>query len=81
MFALQWDTTGNERYCSLVAAFFRGAHGIMLVFDLSSRKTFDTLPLWLDVIRESAPSRLPAVMLIGNKCDVEPAERQVLHAL
>lgn len=81
MFALQWDTPGRERVRHITSAYFRRAVGFLLVFDLSSRKTFDALPSWLDEIPELAPGHLPTVMLVGNKCDVEPGKRQVLHAL
>jgi small GTP-binding protein len=65
-----FDTAGQEAYATIVRVFYRNCHGIVLVFDRSSRKSFTNLKLrWLKEIREYAPLKIP-VMLVGNKSDI-----------
>ena len=65
-----WDTAGQEAYHSITAPYFRSCAAILLLFDLSDRKSFDNLDYWLELIKENTNS-LPIIYLIGNKCDVE----------
>jgi small GTP-binding protein len=46
-----WDTAGQERFRSIAKAYYRGAVGVILVYDLADRKTFDDLPDWIADIR------------------------------
>ena len=64
-----WDTVGQEKYRSLTKSFFRDAHGILLVYDVSDQKSFDDLDLWLKEIREGAPET-SSIILVGNKIDL-----------
>jgi len=64
-----WDTAGQERFHTLTTAYYRGAHGILLVYDITSRKTFAHVGLWLSYIRKYADKNT-ALILIGNKCDL-----------
>jgi len=74
-----WDTAGQEKFQSLGYAFYRGADCCALVYDITSRKSFDALSKWRQGFIEHAgpddPDAFPFV-LIGNKIDKEP-ERQV----
>ena len=64
-----WDTAGQERFRSIAKAYFRNAVGVILVFDITERKTFDDVNNWLsDVHTLCDPSAV--VMLIGNKGDL-----------
>jgi small GTP-binding protein len=64
-----WDTAGQERFRSIAKAYFRSAIGVMLVFDLSERKSFDDVNQWLqDVHALCDPNAV--VTLIGNKSDL-----------
>jgi len=64
-----WDTAGQERYDSLTSTYLRGAVGILLVYDVTSRRTFENLDKWLAKIDESAhPNAVRA--LVGNKTDL-----------
>jgi small GTP-binding protein len=64
-----WDTAGQERFRSIAKAYFRSAIGVILVFDLSDRKTFDDLGHWLtDIHALCDPNAV--VTLIGNKLDL-----------
>lgn len=63
-----WDTAGQERYRSITKAYYKGAHGIMIVFSLTDRHSFDNLDHWLRQIDEIADKNL-VKLLVGNKCD------------
>jgi small GTP-binding protein len=64
-----WDTAGQERFRSIAKAYFRSAIGVVLVFDLSDRKSFDDLNQWLaDIHALCDPNAV--VTLIGNKLDL-----------
>jgi small GTP-binding protein len=64
-----WDTAGQERFRSIAKAYFRSAIGVMLVFDLADRKSFEDLNQWLaDVHSLCDPNAV--VTLIGNKSDL-----------
>lgn len=75
-----WDTAGQERFQSLGVAFYRGADCCVLVYDVNSSKSFETLDSWRDefLIQASPhdPENFPFVVL-GNKIDVEEGKRQV----
>ncbi|KAG5639364.1 Ras- protein Rab-7 [Sphagnurus paluster] len=77
---LLWDTAGQERFQSLGVAFYRGADCCVLVYDVNSAKSFETLDSWRDefLIQASPhdPENFPFVVL-GNKIDVEENKRQV----
>ena len=70
-----WDTAGQERFYTIAKAYFRSALGIILVFDICDRKSFDQLPRWLRDARMEADPHC-SVMLVGNKIDMA-AERTV----
>ncbi|EDO37448.1 predicted protein [Nematostella vectensis] len=62
-----WDTAGQERFRTITTAYYRGAMGILLVYDITQAKTFNSLPSWLSSIREYAPANV-VISLVGNKC-------------
>lgn len=68
-----WDTAGQEKFQSLGYAFYRGADSCAIVFDLTSKKSFDNLNMWkkgfLDNASPNDPATYPFVLL-GNKCDL-----------
>ncbi|CAA7400966.1 unnamed protein product [Spirodela intermedia] len=65
-----WDTAGQERYRAVTSAYYRGALGAMLVYDITKRQSFDHIPRWLEELRSHADKNL-VIMLIGNKSDLE----------
>ncbi|XP_006656487.1 ras-related protein RABA3-like [Oryza brachyantha] len=67
-----WDTAGQERYRAVTSAYYRGALGAMLVYDVTSRRTFDHAARWLRDLRAHADNSI-VVMLIGNKADLAHA--------
>eukprot|EP01018_Ginkgo_biloba_P005231 Gb_18551 [translate_table: standard] len=64
-----WDTAGQERYRAVTSAYYRGAVGAMLVYDITKRQTFDHVPRWLEELRSHADNNI-VIMLVGNKCDL-----------
>ncbi|CAI2379847.1 unnamed protein product [Moneuplotes crassus] len=70
-----WDTAGQERYRTITNAYYRGADGIIVVFDLASKESFQSLPEWLDEVKKSAPEDT-VIIAFANKCDLYE-EREV----
>jgi small GTP-binding protein len=70
-----WDTAGQERFRSIAKAYFRSAIGVILVFDLTDRKSFDDLTQWLDDVHILCDPKA-VITMIGNKLDLA-AERTV----
>ena len=64
-----WDTAGQERYRAITSAYYRGAVGAMLLYDITSSLTFASLERWLKELRENADPNI-VVMLVGNKSDM-----------
>lgn len=64
-----WDTAGQERYRAITSAYYRGAVGALLVFDISKHDTFENCERWLSELRDHADSNI-VVMLVGNKTDL-----------
>ncbi|GFY98287.1 RAB GTPase homolog A4D [Actinidia rufa] len=64
-----WDTAGQERYRAVTSAYYRGAVGAMLVYDMTKRQSFDHMARWLEELRGHADKNI-VIMLIGNKCDL-----------
>lgn len=64
-----WDTAGQERYRAVTSAYYRGAVGAMLVYDLTKRQSFDHMARWLEELRGHADKNI-SIMLIGNKSDL-----------
>uniref|UniRef100_A0A8C0U4X9 small monomeric GTPase n=1 Tax=Cyanistes caeruleus TaxID=156563 RepID=A0A8C0U4X9_CYACU len=69
------DTAGQERFRTITTAYYRGAMGIMLVYDITNEKSFDNIKNWIRNIEEHASSDVER-MILGNKCDMNE-KRQV----
>lgn len=63
-----WDTAGQERFRTLTTAYYRGAMGILLMYDVTNQESFNNLTYWLKNIEENASPDVVKV-LAGNKCD------------
>ncbi|KAJ8482471.1 hypothetical protein ONZ45_g14932 [Pleurotus djamor] len=69
-----WDTAGTESFRSITRSYYRGAAGCLLVYDVTSRKSFTNARAWLADVREHADPHLTCI-LVGNKVDLcEPQE-------
>jgi len=73
-----WDTAGQERFKTITTAYYRGAMGILLVYDVSSRATFDHVKDWIRQIEQHAEENVNKI-LVGNKSDVPAEMRQVTY--
>ena len=65
-----WDTAGQERFKNIIASYYRGAHGILLIYDVTDKESFKNLSNWLIEIEKNASKNVLKV-LIGNKTDLE----------
>ena len=70
-----WDAAGQERYRSITSSYYRGAHGIILVYDITDRESFTSIQEnWLaEVNKYGAPNTLK--LLIGNMLDLESSRK------
>ncbi|KAF9621836.1 hypothetical protein IFM89_028424 [Coptis chinensis] len=64
-----WDTAGQERYRAITSAYYRGAVGALLVYDVTRHATFENTERWLKELRDHTDPNI-VVMLIGNKSDL-----------
>ena len=71
-----WDSAGQERFRSLAAAYYRGAHSLVLAFDVTDVSTFNNLRRWLDQVRPSMKEGVP-VALVATKCDAGEEQEEV----
>jgi len=65
-----WDTAGQERFRAVTSAYYRGAVGALVVYDISRRHTFESVGRWLDELKMHSDMNV-VTMLVGNKCDLE----------
>ena len=65
-----WDTAGQEKYRSITSSYYKGAHGCLLVYDITRKATFENIDKWLAEIKLSSNNEINMI-LIGNKCDLE----------
>ncbi|KAJ4749052.1 Ras-related protein Rab-11A [Rhynchospora pubera] len=65
-----WDTAGQERYRAITSAYYRGALGAVLVYDVTKTNTFENVKRWLRELRDHADSNI-VVLLVGNKTDLK----------
>ncbi|RKP15225.1 P-loop containing nucleoside triphosphate hydrolase protein [Piptocephalis cylindrospora] len=70
-----WDTAGQERFRTITRSYYRGAHGVLLVYDLTDKKSFEDLRGWADSVSMHAPSDAIG-LIVGNKAD-EVGDRKV----
>ncbi|KAM9854093.1 ras and EF-hand domain-containing protein [Aulostomus maculatus] len=64
-----WDTAGQERFRSIARSYFRKAHGVLLLYDVTSESSFLNVRAWVDQIQDSAEEKIP-MCVIGNKVDL-----------
>ena len=75
-----WDTAGQERFRTIISAYYQGAHGIMLVYDVTDRQSFDNVTtMWMEEVKKYGRESVN-ILLVGHKCDVTPTKRQVTAA-
>ena len=70
-----WDTAGQERFFAIAVNTVKNAQGILIVFDVGKRSSFENVNMWLEQIRLN--SEIVPVVLFGNKCDIDKEKRVV----
>lgn len=70
-----WDTAGQERFKTITTSYYRGAHGIVIVYDITDKETFLNVRNWLSEVHRYASDNVK-ILLVGNKSDLEK-QRQV----
>ena len=63
-----WDTAGQDRFRSITKNYYKGAHGIILLYDVTSLKTFENVKNWVSQIKEEVSDKV-TIILVGNKID------------
>ncbi|ESO82098.1 hypothetical protein LOTGIDRAFT_237171 [Lottia gigantea] len=69
-----WDTAGQERFRTLTPSYYRGAQGVILVYDVCSKQSFSKLDAWLNELETFSTKHDMVKMLVGNKIDKEKRE-------
>merc|ERR1711920_1214180 len=64
-----WDTAGQERFRTITSAYYRGAHGVILVYDITNNETFSHVQDWLDEVHKAAGESVTK-LVVGNKADL-----------
>jgi Ras-related protein Rab-1A len=64
-----WDTAGQERFRTITASYYRGAHGIIVVYDVTDLDSFNNIKQWLGEIDRYASEQVDR-LIVGNKCDL-----------
>ncbi|KAG9456921.1 hypothetical protein H6P81_001429 [Aristolochia fimbriata] len=70
-----WDTAGQERFRTITSSYYRGAHGIIIVYDVTEMESFNNVKQWLSEIDRYASDSV-CKLLVGNKCDL--ADKKVV---
>uniref|UniRef100_A0A182V7C5 Ras-related protein Rab-1A n=1 Tax=Anopheles merus TaxID=30066 RepID=A0A182V7C5_ANOME len=69
-----WDTAGQERFRTITSSYYRGAHGIIVVYDCTDHDSFENVKQWLEEIERYACDNVNK-LLVGNKCDLQTKKR------
>ena len=64
-----WDTAGQERYKSLTSAYYKGAKGALIIYDLTKSESFKSVDKWFREIKDYGEKNV-VTLLVGNKCDL-----------
>ena len=65
-----WDTAGQERFRTITTSYYKGAHAIVIVFDITDKESFEHVKIWMQDIDKFAKQGVMRI-LVGNKCDLE----------
>jgi len=65
-----WDTAGQERFRTITSSYYRGAHGIIIAFDITDRESFDNIILWINEIDRYSNDQNILRIIVGCKADL-----------
>ncbi|KAJ5067349.1 ras-related protein rabd2a-like [Anaeramoeba ignava] len=65
-----WDTAGQERFKTITSSYYRGAKGVIIVYDVTNPQSFENIGHWINEVETNAESEV-IKMIVGNKCDLE----------
>ncbi len=65
-----WDTAGQERFKTITSSYYKGAHGIIVTYDITDRESFTAVQTWMGEVERHASDNISRI-LVGNKCDLE----------
>jgi len=65
-----WDTAGQEKFRNITTTYYRKAHGVILVFDVTNRNSFTRIQDWMEDIKRHSEEATPVILLVGNKTDL-----------
>ncbi|KAI3908319.1 hypothetical protein MKX01_027341 [Papaver californicum] len=71
-----WDTAGQERFRTITTAYYRGAMGILLVYDVTDESSFNNIKNWIKNIEQHASDNVNKI-LVGNKADMDESKRAI----
>ena len=72
-----WDTAGQERFRNVTKSYFQSSKGLLVVYDITDKESFEKINFWVDNIKNNAPENAKLI-LVGNKCDLAN-ERKVSY--
>ena len=72
-----WDTAGQERFRSIAKNLYKGADGIILMYDISNNSSFQNIKRWISSIKDAVDITKIALVIVGNKCDLPNEEKVV----
>lgn len=75
-----WDTAGQETFKSITKSYYRGAAGIILVYDITNKSSFDHLTTWINDIKTINSNNIP-IIIVGNKSDLHINRKVELNEL
>ena len=67
-----WDTAGQERFRNITTQYYKGADGIVLVYDVTDESSYEKIRDWMEQILSNTQQEEIGLVLLGNKCDMEP---------
>lgn len=65
-----WDTAGQDRFRTITSAYYKGAQGVIIVYDVTDRQTFENIQNWRQEVKKNA-GECVQVLMVGNKCDLQ----------
>ena len=66
-----WDTAGQERFKNITQQYYRGAQGVLIVYDISNKDSFFKIKTWFTELKEKTSDSLPTIFIVGNKTDLK----------